>query len=736
MRALFSSLILVLSILATNTCFAGPENAAAGGGREVPGFDIVLLIDSSGSMKKTDPRDYRKESARLFISLLGADDKVGVVSFGDSAKTLIPLTLNTKNNRSALFRAVSKITSKEFSTDITGAIKQGVMELQSSKRKDRVLILMSDGKLALGDPKKDEASLEELLKLLPDLKAAGIKVYSIAFSELSDPKLLGDMAEKTGGFFRYAATDKDIHIMFTNIFEKIKSPDSVAIEGDSFVIDKDIREAVLLITKKEGTATVVVSPSGKKNSYGRSANNIQWYGSDIFDMITLQEPAAGQWKVKLSSREGNRIFVLTNLKLKSSFDRNTVSRGDKIIVDAWLERDGKRVQEQEVLKQVLFSAEAVGPDGKGIKIPLSEKTGPDAGIFAGEITAGVPGEYAIRLLAEGKTFNRTKDILFKAAEPPQSAIVQAQPQSSEKPAPLTQPAEQIDWELTLLLFGLVDFILVAVAAVLFIWGRRYKKLYLSAQKAQTVLSVHAPAEVPETEEAPAEEVQTGPATVEGKAEPVVTPEEEIVPEPQVQPETGDSTESEKSADTEQAVAENKAESERVQKLLGIIDFQKHKIAELMQVKDVIENARTRIGALPSRSRDLNDKLKAAAESHGLADEIGSALSSLEDDAGELLSYVMVLEKEEGRLAEKFIQWEEELKRLLEGEEYVPAAVLVEPAVSSERVVELETKLSELEDQLMSKDRKIKAIEQQYEDIEKEYMILYHAAQKQQKQPNV
>ena len=80
--------------------------------------------------------------------------------------------------------------------------------------------------------------------------------------------------------------------------------------------------------------------------------------------------------------------------------------------------------------------------------------------------------------------------------------------------------------------------------------------------------------------------------------------------------------------------------------------------------------------------------------------------------------------------------EEELKRLLEGGEYVPAAVLVEPAVSSERVVELETKLSELEDQLMSKDRKMKAIEQQYEDIEKEYMILYHAAQKQQKQPNV
>jgi len=29
----------------------------------------------------------------------------------------------------------------------------------------------------------------------------------------------------------------------------------------------------------------------------------------------------------------------------------------------------------------------------------------------------------------------------------------------------------------------------------------------------------------------------------------------------------------------------------------------------------------------------------------------------------------------------------------------------------------------MEDQLMAKDRKMKALEQQYEDIEKEYMIL-------------
>jgi hypothetical protein len=71
-----------------------------------------------------------------------------------------------------------------------------------------------------------------------------------------------------------------------------------------------------------------------------------------------------------------------------------------------------------------------------------------------------------------------------------------------------------------------------------------------------------------------------------------------------------------------------------------------------------------------------------------------------------------------------------------GEEYIPTAILVEPAGPAGQTAELEAKIRELEDAMMAKDRKMKALEQQYEDIEKEYMILYHAAQKQKQQPDI
>ncbi|MBI3592081.1 MAG: VWA domain-containing protein [Nitrospirae bacterium] len=164
--------------------------------QEGEGFDIVLLMDSSGSMKKTDPRNYRKAAARLFISLFGSDDRIGVISFGDSSKTLIGLTQNSGKNRQILINAIGKISSREFATNITAGVERGFDELKPSQRRNRMLLLMSDGKLALGSKEKDEAAFKELSGLLPELAKSNIKIYSIAFTESSDIKLLEGMVTR------------------------------------------------------------------------------------------------------------------------------------------------------------------------------------------------------------------------------------------------------------------------------------------------------------------------------------------------------------------------------------------------------------------------------------------------------------------------------------------------------------------------------------------------------------
>lgn len=427
------------------------------------GFDIVLLMDSSGSMKKTDPRDYRKEAAKLFVSLMQERDNISIVSFGDSATVLAPLTPGGKKDRSALFSAIGKITSREMTTNITDAVRLGFELLNKSKRQNRIMLLMSDGQIDLLSKEKDEASVAELAGFLPDVAKAGISIYSVAFSEFSDAGLLRALSEKTGGAFRYARTDRDIHVVFASIFERMKAPDTLALEGDTFLVDKDVKEAVLLINKSPGTATVLFDPSGKQVAQGKIGRDIEWFGSKIFDMITIKEPAVGKWRVKLSSREGNKIFVLTDLKLKTAFAGDKVNKGDKAVLDAWLERDGSIIRNRDVLSQIGFFATLVEPDSTRLLMEL--KPSGKEGVFAVEVQFRKSGEHTLLLNSGGKTFTRNREFTVFAAEPPPPP-----PAVEQKPSP-EAARDEVNWNYILINFALINAAIIGLITLVFLIRR-------------------------------------------------------------------------------------------------------------------------------------------------------------------------------------------------------------------------------------------------------------------------
>ncbi len=444
-----------------------PAAREAGHKEQSKGADIVLLMDSSGSMRKTDPQNNRKTAAKLFVSLLGGDDRVGIVSFGDSAKLLLPLTRNSKENYSKFISAINRISSREFSTNIYEGVKKGFDELKTSASSKKVLVLLSDGKLTLGSKEKEAEALSSLSALLPELVKSGATLSTIAFSDQSDARFLEDLARAGGGFFKLALTDQDIHVIFASMFEKIKSPDAVPFDGDSFSIDKDIKEAIVFISKKAGTMTTLGDPSGKKNTPSKFGKNIQWFESKLFDLITIRDPLPGKWKVNLSTKEGNRVFVITNLSLKSSFNSNFVNKNEKVSGDVWLERDGGILKEKNILDQIALSAELTGPDGKSSKVGLHGSGQPDGGVFSFEFVAPNTGDYAITLMAEGKTFKRTRTVQFKVVEP---ALASAG-SGKTLPGPASNKRAAVpvnSWEPVLIKFGIINASLLALAGTIFL----------------------------------------------------------------------------------------------------------------------------------------------------------------------------------------------------------------------------------------------------------------------------
>jgi Mg-chelatase subunit ChlD len=438
--------------------------------KEKEGIDLIFILDCSGSMKKTDPQVLRKPATELFFSLLGARDRIGLVSFGGLAQTLFPLTENSSANQRSFSLAVQQhINSEALNTNLYEAVKKGYEEIKGSSKATKILLLMSDGHLDLGAKDKDAAALKELFALMPNLAGANIKLYTVAFTDLSDQKLLADLAEKTKGFFQMAKTDKDLHIIFSKIFEQLKVPDSVPLEGDTFLVDKDIQEITVLITRQQGTASRLIAPSRRELVYGKVPENVNWFQTPAFDLITIKNPIPGRWKVYLSSKEGNKIFVVTDLALKTSFNQNQIPLGQQKTIETWLEREDKRITEKRFLESMFVMAEIRDPKGQQIRLNLYPRENGDQGdkkgIFSSAFVFKDLGNYSIKILADGKTFRRE---LIRQVQ----TVSQAVPQSSPAAVHHKPPSGHSDdlWAKAIKTFlllngGLVLLVVLTILAI-------------------------------------------------------------------------------------------------------------------------------------------------------------------------------------------------------------------------------------------------------------------------------
>lgn len=159
-----------------------------GSGEQV---DVVLLVDRSGSMVG-NPMQSAIAAAGEFVRQLPASVRVGLVTFGDSARVDVDLT----EPRREILSRISSITAAGET-----ALYDGLMSAVSvfEGPAHRNVVLLSDG----GDT-VSEASFPEALRAAKQQK---VNVYSVGLeSAETDPKALARLSNKTGGRFSPAAT--------------------------------------------------------------------------------------------------------------------------------------------------------------------------------------------------------------------------------------------------------------------------------------------------------------------------------------------------------------------------------------------------------------------------------------------------------------------------------------------------------------------------------------------------
>ncbi len=148
-------------------------------------LDCVLVIDTSASARLGEAKAFAFE----FISQLEGVDRVGVVSFGTTAKLDVPLTPEKLDAK----MAIGDLTAANKSA-LGAALQLARQELQRYGREGAVLaiVLIADGQNNVGAAPTIEGMVAG---------ETGIRIVTVGLAPIINQTLLSGLAEQSGGVF-------------------------------------------------------------------------------------------------------------------------------------------------------------------------------------------------------------------------------------------------------------------------------------------------------------------------------------------------------------------------------------------------------------------------------------------------------------------------------------------------------------------------------------------------------
>jgi hypothetical protein len=393
---------------------------------QVP-VDVVVAVDSSASMRLTDPERIRVAAVQAFLKALGADDRVSLLEFGDATKVLSGFVSVNPAALPGLVAQVEKLSAGGERTDILdGLIKsKELLTAQGRPHARKLVILLSDGKL---DPPPAKYTAEKATQVLmqevvPQLKGAGIAVHTVAFSSLVDKDLLSQISVGTDGVTWFSEGANGLKEAFANLLLVAKRPVADGSEARIFTIDDDVEEVTFYVRREDGTSVTIRDPKAQILDSDTKGDQITWFKNKTVDVATIVAPVAGDWAVLGLPATKGFAAALPNLRLALTWPQ-VLFVDQEFRLEARLLDGEKPIILPDLSAIADFRVQIVSTDK--ITEPVIEDSLSDEGqngdlqaldgVFAKTIKLSHEGEYKLRVLVRTPTFTRDQMVPFRVRQ--------------------------------------------------------------------------------------------------------------------------------------------------------------------------------------------------------------------------------------------------------------------------------------------------------------------------------
>lgn len=263
---------------------------------EAPHRLTVLLIDSSGSMRDSDPRGLRRSAAAQLLDHLETNAAVGLVDFDTNPRLVTPEP--SMLDHSALKTSIARIDARG-GTDIAAALDAALRLLEGQPFSEKAIVLFTDGRHETRTP---------LGPTLARIGEAGWPVFTVGLSQTADAGLLSRIATLSGGAYLQAWDPADLAGLFEYAAFGVSGGAVTSThvgqirQGETrsypVYVDPSIEQLRASITWPGSDLDLVLyDPTGVRRwGTGPGSRRVQ---SDTYEILEIGEPAPGRWRAEV-----------------------------------------------------------------------------------------------------------------------------------------------------------------------------------------------------------------------------------------------------------------------------------------------------------------------------------------------------------------------------------------------------------------------------------------------------
>jgi len=421
--AVYGLLILIL--------FSSFVNGAEFRKGQQPSLEVRVLVDVSARMKVSDPDNRRVDALKLFIKLLPNKAQAGIWMFDGMTTEVIKPAKSGIGWKDQALKNLNKVHSTGKTGDIERALAVASLDwVEAEEGVNRHIVLLTDGKITSGSSKKaNEASKGRvLLHQVERLKAAGVSVHAVGFTDDADLEFLEAIASGTSGWFDQAKFTDQLERAMLRVSKRLVNKNNIPLVANKFVIDDSIRQFTAVVFRKKGFgSTQLDDPEGM--DFGRTSqrSGVEWYREKKFDIVTVTQPMAGTWRLIAAADPGNEVFISSNLQMAIEEMPKEIIAGNKTRIRMLMTDRGKLLKNSNMLGVIHASLEITNKRGDKELVDMVQDmiTG---GYFFADIGENLKvGPHELVLRAKANTFERVENFSFRVKAKPKVDYVEIKP---------------------------------------------------------------------------------------------------------------------------------------------------------------------------------------------------------------------------------------------------------------------------------------------------------------------